>query len=250
MDQLSDIQSFVELGRKAKLLPELRLLLEDVTQAFGFRYFALGHHVNVLSGSLVHLSNYPLDFANDVRTTRHFTQDPVVLACQTTTAGFRWSELPALIHLSQEQLEILVSANRVGIGEGYTIPANIPGECVGSCSFAVETGHLMDERVLPAIQYIGCFAFEAARRLGNEASQAGRLQHKMPLLTRRQLDCVVLIAQGKSDSVVGQLLGINERTVHEHVEAAKGKYHVSSRVQLVIRALFDNQLGFTDIIQH
>ena len=65
-----------------------------------------------------------------------------------------------------------------------------------------------------------------------------------PQLTPRQRDCVVLVAQGKSDWEIGQLLGISESTVHKHIEDAKRRFGVSTRIQLVVRSLFDARLSF------
>ena len=65
-------------------------------------------------------------------------------------------------------------------------------------------------------------------------------------MTPRQLDCVMLVAQGKSDWEIGQVLGISESTVHKHIEDAKRRFGVCTRVQLVVRSLFDSQLSFTD----
>ena len=175
---------------------------------------------------------------------QRFSDDPVMRACQTKTASFRWSELSSLIPLSPYQAEVLTNAERAGIGEGFTVPASIPGECLGSCSFAVRTGQNFDERILPAVQYVGSFAFEAARRLAQTDALTRDMTDGMPVLSPRQLDCLVLIAQGKSDVDTAQLLGLSKSTVHEYVENAKRKYGVASRVQLIIRTLSDNQLGF------
>jgi LuxR family transcriptional regulator, quorum-sensing system regulator CciR len=194
------------------------------------------------------LSNYPLDFVEEMSRRACLSDDPVIRACRTRSASFRWSELRELIPLSPHQQEILANTERAGIGEGFTIPAGVPGECRGSCSFAVRAGRSLDERVLPAVQYVGSFAFEAARRL----AQSQPLPRRMgpTALTPRQLDCLVLVAQGKSDADVAQLLGLSKSTVHEYVETAKRKYGVASRVQLVIRTLLDEQIGFDDIVHH
>jgi LuxR family quorum-sensing system transcriptional regulator CciR len=60
---------------------------------------------------------------------------------------------------------------------------------------------------------------------------------------------VVLVAQGKSDWDIAQLLGLAADTVHEHIEAAKRRYGVATRTQLVVRTLFDSQITFADIIR-
>ena len=70
-----------------------------------------------------------------------------------------------------------------------------------------------------------------------------------PQLTPRQRDCVALVAQGKSDWEIGQLLGISESTVHKHIEDAKRRFGVSTRIQLVVRSLFDARLSFADVMK-
>ena len=72
---------------------------------------------------------------------------------------------------------------------------------------------------------------------------------RAPDLTQRQLDCIVLMAQGKSDWDTGKILGISQRTVQEHLDTARRRYSVGSRTQLLVRTLFDNHLGFQDIIR-
>jgi LuxR family quorum-sensing system transcriptional regulator CciR len=67
-------------------------------------------------------------------------------------------------------------------------------------------------------------------------------------LTERQLECLVLVARGKSDSVIGQLLDINRGTVNHHIELAKRRYRVATRTQLVVLALFRGELLYSDVI--
>ncbi|WP_273461893.1 response regulator transcription factor [Sandarakinorhabdus limnophila] len=69
-----------------------------------------------------------------------------------------------------------------------------------------------------------------------------------PKLTQRQLDCLVLAARGKSNWVAGQLLGLSGGTVHKYLEAAKTRYGVATRTELVVRALFDGQLSFAGVM--
>jgi LuxR family transcriptional regulator, quorum-sensing system regulator CciR len=250
MSRLQEVTEFKQLAKSADTLDALQSLLADTTRSFGFTYFMLGHHVNVIRGNMVHLSNYPPGYTEEMQKKKRFSDDPVIRACQTRLAGFRWSELRALIPLSRSQEEILANAGRAGIGEGFTVPASVPGECLGSCSFAVRAGQTVDENILPTAQYVGSFAFEAARRLAKRDPNGRDPADDVPVLSPRQLDCLVLIAQGKSDWDIAQVLGLNKSTVHEYIENAKRKYGVASRVQLVIRTLFDNQLGFDDIIHH
>ena len=58
----------------------------------------------------------------------------------------------------------------------------------------------------------------------------------------------MLVARGKSNWVAGQLLGLSDQTVHKYVEAAKARYGVATRTELVVRALNDGQISFADVL--
>jgi LuxR family quorum-sensing system transcriptional regulator CciR len=249
MDRFQDVQDFVRAAYAVEDVDELHTLMDATTRSLGFSYYALGHHVNVMADNHVRIGNYPDAWMEMLHETRYIYVDPVLTACQNSTVGFRWSEVDEIIELSPTQREILSLAESSGMGEGFTVPAHIPGECAGSCSFALRSGRDFDVAMVPILQFVGSFGFEAARRLGNGGSKRkGKKEADSARLTSRQLDCVVLVARGKSDWDSAKLLGISEQTVHQHVETAKRKFGVATRTQLVIRALFDNQLGFQDVI--
>ncbi len=58
-------------------------------------------------------------------------------------------------------------------------------------------------------------------------------------LTVRETQCLRLIATGNEDAQIGQMLGISPRTVRFHVDSAKTKLGVTSRVQAIAKALRD-----------
>jgi LuxR family transcriptional regulator, quorum-sensing system regulator CciR len=251
MGRFRDVQTFVRAARESSTLDDLARLVGDASRTMGFEYYSFGHHVNLVGSSLIQVSNYPDAWRDTIKEKRYIVDDPVVVACQTSAAGFRWSQIDSLITLSSRQSEILRGASDAGMGDGFTVPIHLPGECAGSCSFAVARNRELHESSLPAAQYIGSFAFEAVRRLAREVPPRGHMGDggPAPVLTSRQLDCVVLVARGKSDGDAAQLLGISADTVHQHIETAKQRFGVATRMQLVIRTLFDNQLTFRDIIR-
>lgn len=54
-------------------------------------------------------------------------------------------------------------------------------------------------------------------------------------LTQREAECLKLVAQGKTDAEIGQLLSISSRTVRFHVGNAKAKLGVATRIQAVAK---------------
>lgn len=248
MSAFEDVEQFVAASKRAARMAELGELLTSAVESFGFDHVALVHHVNLSDPTTTRQSvfiNYPESWRALIRTRGYFHDDPVLAAVQKSAAAFLWSDVPRMIALNPRQAEILRAAESCGLGEGFTVPVNVPGEFLGSCSFATRWGREVRRELLPAAQYVGCFAFEAARRIRLSEAEAPA----KPTLTGRQFDCVVLAAQGKSDWHIAQLLGISSETVHQHIEAAKRRYEVASRTQLVVRALFDSQITFADVLK-
>jgi LuxR family quorum-sensing system transcriptional regulator CciR len=243
-----DVERFVKAANRATRMDELTGLLSDAMECFGFDYVALVHHIDLATPAVegrTQFINYPDAWRALIRARGYLGDDPVLAACQRSATAFLWSDLPGILRMNTRQIEILGAAAACGLGDGFTIPINVPGEVLGSCSFGVRAGRAVQRRSLPAAQYIGCFAFEAARRLRLES---GPRRDPRPVLTSRQFDCVVLAGQGKSDWHIAQMLGISPETVHQHIESAKRRYQVASRTQLVVRALFDSQITFADLI--
>jgi LuxR family quorum-sensing system transcriptional regulator CciR len=255
MTAFSDVEAFVKQANRLSRLADLADLLTDAAAALGFDYVALVHHIHLTAPGraeeAVQVVNYPEAWHAVVNAKGYFHDDPVLAACERSAAAFLWSELPRLMPMSDRQIEILNSAVSCGLAEGFTVPVSVPGEFIGSCSFGLAAGREVPREALPAAQYVGCFAFEAARRIrrierDRLSLRAGDPHHR---LTQRQFDCLVLAAQGKSDWHIAQLLGISPDTVHQHIETAKRRYGVASRTQLVVRALFDSQITFADILR-
>lgn len=252
MSQFDDVQTFVRGANLATRAEELHGLLDGVTRELGFDYFAVMQHVDLrinAPGDFVHVLNFPKPWQAVILDRGYFAEDPVHVACQTRATGFLWSSVGNIISLTAKQREILGAAQHEGLGDGFAVPIHIPGESGGSCSFSVRVGREVPETSLPAAQYVGCFGFEAARRIHLRSRSVRSKAEPPPKLSTRQLDCMVLAAAGHSDAQIARKLGIGERTVHQHVEEAKHRYEVTSRTFLVVRALFDGQVTFADIFR-
>jgi len=68
-------------------------------------------------------------------------------------------------------------------------------------------------------------------------------------LSERERQCLELAAQGKDDWAIGSLLCISERTAHNHIERAKRRLGVCTRVQVIVHALSEGQIAFGDVIK-
>ncbi len=244
-DHLTFLTDAIRALQRVRVPARLTNLMEASTLELGFRHFAIIEHGDLRPGppDMVCFQNYPSLWAEHFIAGQLYLHDPVLRACLTTGIGFEWSEVPRMIRLTGFQRKILAGARREGLGAGYSVPYNVPGERRGSCSFGLRYGRDMPRANLLATSLIGGFAFHAARRL----LQPGRASDPVEL-TPRQIDCLVLAGHGKSDSVIGQLLGLTKNTVTNYLTAARRRFGVATRQQLLIAALFEGVIGFPDIV--
>jgi LuxR family transcriptional regulator, quorum-sensing system regulator CciR len=239
------VDAFVRDVRNLETEAALGEALADIAGQLGFRYFALTHHVDVrTSSAAIRIHNYPAGWAEWFDEQSLGLWDPVHRASNITSVGFAWSDLPGMIALTDTDRRVLDRAYREGIGEGFTIPAHVPGEAHGSCSFACATGDELAAEHLPLLQLVGAFAFEAARRM-----QRAKVAAPPVTLTDRQRECVMWAARGKSDWEIAHILGISHDTVIEHLRHARERYGVGKRTLVAIHALFDGTIGFLDVLR-
>lgn len=250
MGNFKDVQAFVREVRAAPSLTDIGLVLKDATHSFRFDHFALAQRLpgqtdaGQMPLSTVRLTNFPDAWVQQLVGQGRIADDPVLLASERSMTPFAWRDLGRILPLTERHRAYMAQARAAGLADGYTVPIHVPGQASGLVSFVMAAGREFPAESLPAAQYLAFFAFEAARRLNLAAG--GRAGASGTRLTQRQLDCVVLAARGKSNWVAGQLLGLSAGTVHKYVEAAKQRYGVSSRTELVVRALYDGQLSFAD----
>ena len=239
------VQDFAHASRTARDVAQLRGLLRDGVWALGFHYF-------LLQGAMgqVWLGDLPPQWGAAPAP----SGDAVLTTAAQSYAPFLWSDISRLIPLTPAQSAFMDAAHAAGVGAAVTVPIHRARDAdqggsysvfAGCCSFMMKTGVPLPLSSLAAAHYVGALAFDAAENLRRvQTAVAPRGPH----LTPRQRDCVVLVAQGKSDWEIGQLLGISESTVHKHIEDAKRRFAVSTRIQLVVRSLFDARLTFADVM--
>ena len=257
MTQLRDVEAFIDGSQRVTDPRSLDNLVADVAKEMGFDFYALIHHVDLSeldaslshmsSGQLVALTNYPEAWVETYVKRKIVSDDPILIASQRSAVGFRWSDMPRLIEMTPAHKAITAETRRADLSDGFTVPAHIPGEANGSCNFAVRTGCELPEANLHMAQLIGSFAFQAARAMVRKAQNVSAYVHAA--LTPRQLECIALVARGKSDWEIGRILGIGEETAKHHIKMAREHYDVSSRVQAAFRAVFDGQIALSEVVK-
>jgi len=240
-------EEFAEKAFEAADMPELTAQLEAVSRELGFRYFALVHHVSFRRRSprLIESSNYPPVWSEMFVGRRYFVDDPVLHASQRTIVAFAWSDVGRLLTLNRRHRAILARSRREGMGEGITVPAHVPGEPNGSCSFATKTGRPLPGRArLLTAQLIGLHAFERARQIKGFP----RFSEQVPHLSPREEECLRMLVGGASDKLIARQLKLSPETARRYIKTARAAYDAATRTELVVRALRDGLVSFDDAI--
>lgn len=234
----AQVQELAARLRFAVSTDTIRSLLARISHHFGFEYFSLCRFAPDDRGDRLVIGNLPPALRNDLREAT-IEDSPLASAARARVAPFFWDiatrpDAPSLA--GAQYLEQI-----------WIVPFHIPGDSHGFCAFFRHTARDAALDDLFSLQFLAWQGFEAVRRIRSfiwpqRSSTAG------PRLTPRQLQCAILAARGKSDWVAGQLLGLAPATVHKYLEQAKARYGVSSRTELVIRALHDGHIHFQDLI--
>ncbi len=247
-DPFDIAQHFIEQFERSVPLERLKDAFEKATQDLGFRYFACGSHVDPLNpppGAVMYLT-YPQQWVQHFSETRCHIVDPVFRHASRTMRPFSWDDGRFLSGLTDIQQQILAEAGTRGVAHGYTVPIHHPHTLPGSCSVIPDSNALTSQHY-HAVYLIASFMYDALSLDGPDRHRP--LCPSAGKLSRRERECLELAAQGKTDWAIGRILGLSEATVHTHIERAKLRLRVATRVQAVVQALFERQISFGDVVR-
>lgn len=240
------IATHVRQVSEASSVDDLHEVLARSTRDLGFEHFALSVEIGsgAATGASVLVHDYPSSWADVYVGFNLYVTDPVVRAAENSLLGFRWGDIPKLIPVTALERRTFETGRRHGICDGFTVPRHMPGAVTGSCSFVIGPDHVLPEPWLAIADAVGAAAIARANVL------AGWVGPQLkPHLTDRQRDCVLWAARGKTDWEIARILGISRETVVQHMRDARIRYDTDKRASLILLALFDGLISFTDIFR-
>lgn len=252
MDPLDLTQLFVERCERSAPASELKATFQTALEQMGFRYFACCSHVNPRRPPphAVVLHNYPGFCARTYAEQDLHERDPVFLRAESEILPFHWNAPDFRATLSPSQKRILQEAARIGIADGYTVPLHLPwaaGALRAPCS-VVPDSKLISPRAYREVQVMATYLYASVGYGDDLRAATGAALRGGPLLSLRERQCLELAAYGKSDWDISLLLNISEHTVHKHIEAAKRRLGVSTRVQAIVWAAQRREISVGDVV--
>jgi len=234
---------FIDFCEKQTDVAKIEDRFVATLNALGYEHIACASHVDPLRPrpGAVSIVNYPMPWLEHYSHGDFARIDPVFLAARIMTSPFNWDECLTKMRLSREQKRVLAEGADYGLAGGMTIPLRSPDVMPASCSLVAGPDGV-DPLAMAHTLMVVIYGHGALHRRLNPNALAEPV-----ILPPRERECLTLAGRGKSDWVIGELLGVSGRTAHNSIERAKKRYGVSSRTQAVVRAVFDAQINVDDL---
>lgn len=234
MDHIRDAARIARSLSLAGSREELWSTLKAFAAPFGFTHLSVMKRHNdlpcSLSPSIVYI-DAPEGFAAEFDRQRLGPNHPLILQALTQQTPFSAGELRAS-QLSPEQQRVLRYISlTLNVRDGWTFPIAYCGELRG----IIMLGGLAPDMSPLLCSLLHLLVHTAFKRF--EELNAGVAHPRSRLLTAREVECLRWVALGKTDEEIGVILSIRARTARFHVENAKRKLGVATRVQAVAEAL-------------
>jgi LuxR family quorum sensing-dependent transcriptional regulator len=204
------------------------------SRRYGFYYGAivdLQNHRRTLDNVLS--LTWPGPWRQRYATEKYLRRDPSVRALAYTCEPYTWMEGLEFDDYSRAERNIVFEASEYGLRGGFVVP--IAGIRSGTAIVSV-AGEQTDlsGRDRAQLHFAAIYAQTRIRTLTAAEKHAPAMR---PHLSLRERECLEWAAMGKSDWEIGEILSISARTAGSHIERAKQKLGVATRIQAVVIAL-------------
>ncbi|WP_032927923.1 LuxR family transcriptional regulator [Mesorhizobium sp. LNHC221B00] len=211
---------------------DFRAALADVASSLDLLAFAYISLPPGSNGKPMLISNYPALWTARYLENRYQRVDPVIVRARSGESPFQWRV--DSFDLSRPQLRLFEEAAQFGICCGVTIPIIDGCGNFAAVTFAADKPDPAYFRVAERYEqglplFASCFHTFVRRRLSGDRIVDG------VLLTPREYECLQWAARGKSDWVIGRILGITRRTAAFHLGNARRKLGVTTTKQAIAR---------------
>ncbi|WP_321396008.1 LuxR family transcriptional regulator [Emcibacter sp.] len=232
MQEFEVVQDFVSASARVLSEDELVEAFDKAIQKLGFTHFSCASMMdynNPVPGSIF-ITKLPESWTSRYLDKNYHQQDAVLDAVQNRNVPVIWENM----HVRNRfQKKILKEASECGLKNGISVQLFVPGFI--PTTFSVSSEEQDFDRDSYLLLHLLCVYFhEAVLRVREES---GSPQFEKKELTGREKECLYWAASGKSDTDIADILSISKHTVHFHIENAKRKFNLSTRIQTVVRAI-------------
>lgn len=249
---MSRLNQCVELINKINSTNNTDALFSELVDAashYNFSNVAIARHTrpdrNIHVPQIWH--NYAKKWQGLMRTGDYALIETVMEAFFRKGNAIKWMDIGNLIPPSSPKWSIIQNSFSLGLYSGCSIIHYLPSLPVISVHFVVRNNApLLDDQFLIA-QNLGFATAAHMRRLWTN-DLPSKKEKSDESLSPRQVECIKLVAQGKTSWEIARMLGISDLTVTEYLDDARKKLKLAKRVQLVLRAIDLGYFSLNDVL--
>jgi LuxR family transcriptional regulator, quorum-sensing system regulator LasR len=225
LDVLKELTSQLSLASTGD---EIGRALFGVSKRFGFStalIVDMTHYFNRIGPAIVFsaLPRAPLELFD---TQRPFANHPFTLRAQGSDKPFVMSRVKSELG-AEDEIWWAGLPPHMKETDGIVVPVHVDGDLAWYSGFAGRSPDL-SQRTLSVMSAAVHAGYARFKELLNDKSP------RSPL-TARESECLRWVADGKTDLEVGKILTISPRTVRFHINNAKMKLGVATRIQAVAK---------------
>lgn len=229
------MDAFLELGElfgrlaTAASLASVSTLLQQYASGYGLTrvsYFDL-QRTSARASDAVFCSNIPSRVLRRLDRITDFSAHPLIERARGTHAPFDFSLAANLGFFGNDAHRPDVQP----IPNGLMIPLR---DASGTVAMATMVGAkpVLSTLCRDKLKLAVHAGWRRVQELNAGTSSAGTTS-----LTRRELECLSWVSRGKTDQDIARIVGVAPRTVRFHIDNAKTKLNVGSRVQAIAKLL-------------
>jgi DNA-binding CsgD family transcriptional regulator len=177
--------------------------------------------------------DWPADWLQIYEAYRGFEHDLLAIEARRRIVPFFWSDL-VTGKLTAGQRALCDAGRAYGWRDVLAVPLHGPSSLQGLVTMAVHEKQPLDIRKLPPADLVVlCAAARTVWERCRTSEGFGMANREQVRLSAREIECLQWAAAGKSDGDIALLVGISSATAHFHIEQAKKRLGVRTRVEAV-----------------
>lgn len=209
---------------------------------YGYTKFATQHGVGELEDALF-LTNHDPDYFNEFIGGKMFLHAPLTRWARqnrsgSTSWGSIWTHRESL---TREELEVISFNQQMGVTAGYTIAVPTPSPR-SYALFALTGARGHSQSDLDRIWTEFGREIEVLCNLVHLKIASLPIETNRTKLSKRQLEALEWVAEGKSNQDVATIMGVSVPTIEKHLRLAREKLGVETTPQAVAKLTFLNQM--------
>jgi len=173
--------------------------------------------------------DWPEDWLEFYQRSRAFEHDVLPIEARRRVSPFWYGEVVPQLRLNGKQKELYEAGRAYGWKDVFGVPIHGPGSLQGLVTMATRQELKFSVADCGVLETMARTVWERCRT----ADGFGVSDHKQSQLSPREVECLQWAAAGKSDGDIAVLLGIKPATAHFHIEQAKKRLGVKTRVEAV-----------------